>query len=221
MALREAKIATAPWVNAPGQWEEGALRWNFYDLNMMGDVAVSPWHDEPFEPMVELEYGEEYPSNMTSMKVTVTDNNGVGLKNFRCSLFHGLDLQGLVGVAYTDENGEAIIEINDNLMAYAHMQLIVTGCDAWPQTITLGLIGTEENPMSNVSLYPNPNKGQFTLNLPEEDCEITVFNSLGQEVYHSTAQGRTVLNFESLTNGVYFVNVKAESAVRTLKFVKE
>ena len=221
MALREAKIATAPWVNAPGQWEEGALRWNFYDLNMMGDVAVSPWHDEPFEPWVELEYGDEYTSNMTSMKVTITDNNGSGRKNFRCALFHGLDLQGLVGVAYTDENGEAIIEINDNLMAYAHMQLIVTGCDAWPQTITLGLIGTEENTMSNVSLYPNPNKGQFTLNLPEEDCEITVYNSLGQEVYHSTAQGRTVLNFESLTNGVYFVNVKAESAVKALKFVKE
>ena len=221
MALRKAKIQTAPWVTAPGQWEEGALRWNFYDLNMLGDVACSPWHDEPFTPYVELEYGEEYFPGMTSMDVTVTDNNGVGLKNFRCALFHGLDQLGLVGVAYTDENGMATIEISDNLMAYAHMQLIVTGCDAWPQTITMELVSTNENAMSNVNLYPNPNKGQFSLSLPEEDCDITVFNSLGQEVLHSTAKGLTTLSIDNLSDGVYFVNVKSESIVRTLKFVRE
>ena len=221
MALREGKIETAPWVTAPGQWEEGALRWNFYDLNMMGDVAVSPWHDEPFEPRVETEYGEDYFPGMTSMNVTVTDNNGAGLKNFRCALFHGLDLQGLVGMAYTDEEGVATIEFDDNLGAYAHMQLVITGCDAWPQTFTLELNGTDENAMSNVNIYPNPNKGQFSINLPEESCEITVFNSLGQEVHRSTAQGRTDLNLESLNDGIYFVTVKSESVVRTLKFVKK
>jgi hypothetical protein len=221
MAMREGKIQTAPWVTAPGQWEEGALRWNFYDLNMMGDVAVSPWHDEPFEPWVETEYSDEYFPGMTSMNVTVTDNNGAGLKNFRCALFHGLDLQGLVGMAYTDEDGKATIEFDDNLGAYAHMQLIVTGCDAWPQTITLELAATEENAMSNVNIYPNPNKGKFIISLPEEDCEITVFNSLGQKVHHSHAQGRTDLNLESLTNGVYFVHVKSATVIKTMKFVKE
>ena len=221
MALREGKIQTAPWVNAPGQWEEGALRWNFYDLNMMGDVAVSPWHDEPFEPTVD--YPVIYDSQMSSMEVKVTSSNlnGEGLKNFRCALYHGLDLQGLVGVAYTDEDGMATIEFNDNLGHYAHMQLIVTGCDAWPQKITLELADTDENMMSNVSLYPNPNKGQFSINLPEEDCEISIANSLGQEVHYSHAQGHTDLNLEGLTNGIYFVTVKSASAVGTLKFVKE
>ena len=221
MALREGKIQTAPWVNAPGQWEEGALRWNFYDLNMMGDVAVSPWHDEPFTPVVDgLEW---YDEQMTSMEVKVTssDLNGTGLKNFRCALYHGLDLQGLVGVAYTDEDGMATIEFEDYLGHYAHMQLVVTGCDAWPQTITMDLADTEENLMSNVSLYPNPNKGQFSINLPNEDCEISIANSLGQEVHHSIANSRTDLNLEGLTNGIYFVTVKSASAIGTLKFVKE
>ena len=220
MALREGKIATAPWVTAPGQWEEGALRWNFYDLNMLGDVAVSPWHDEPFTPDVDCEYGDEFVPGITSLNVQVA-YNGNGLKNFRCALFHGLDMQGLVGVAYTDENGMATIEFDDNVGAYAHMQLVITGCDARPQTITLVQVGTDENVMSEVSLYPNPNKGQFSLSLPEEDCDIDVFNSLGQEVHHSTANGPTTLSLENLSNGVYFVNVKSESIVRTLKFVKE
>ena len=115
----------------------------------------------------------------------------------------------------------ATIEFDDNLGHYAHMQLIVTGCDAWPQKITLELADTDENMMTNLSLYPNPNKGQFSLNLPEEDCEISIANSLGQEVHYSHAQGHTDLNLEGLTNGIYFVTVKSTSAVGTLKFVKE
>ena len=169
---------------------------------------------------MDCEYGDEFVPGITSLNVQVT-YNGNGLKNFRCALFHGLDMQGLVGVAYTDENGMATIEFDDNVGAYAHMQLVITGCDARPQTITLVQVGTDENVMSNVSLYPNPNKGQFTLNLPEERCDITVINNLGQEVLHSHAQGRADLNLEHLTNGIYFVTVKSATTARTMKFVKE
>ncbi len=130
MALREGKIETAPWVNAPGQWEEGALRWNFYDLNMMGDVAVSPWHDEPFTPNVN--YMTELLVGLTSADVTVTNANGEGLKNFRCAFFHGDDM---VGVGYTDEDGNATIEFADPIDFVDEMSLIVTGCDAWPQIL--------------------------------------------------------------------------------------
>ena len=217
MALRESKIQTAPWVNAPGQWEEGALRWNFYDLNMMGDVACSPWHDEPFAPIVDCPY--EVIEGQTSMEVKVTNDDGEGLNNFRCALFNGEDMLGL---GYTGEDGLAIVEIDDPLDYVAELSLIVTGCDAWPQTITMGLEATDENMMSNVALYPNPNHGQFSISLPEEDCEIVVFNSIGQQVcQQSNAKGMTTLNLEGLNSGLYFVTVKSASAVRTLKFVKE
>ena len=130
MALREGKIATAPWVNAPGQWEEGALRWNFYDLNMMGDVAVSPWHDEPFTTYVN--HASELLVGSTSTDVTVTNANGVVLKNFRCALFHGEDL---IGVGYTDEDGNVTIEFAEPIDFVGEMSLVITGCDAWPQSL--------------------------------------------------------------------------------------
>ena len=217
MALRESKIATAPWVNAPGQWEEGALRWNFYDLNMMGDVACSPWHDEPFTPKVDYSL-PVVTETVTTLNVNVTNDNGEGQKNFRCSLFDG---EELLGVAYTDESGLAIIEFGEPVELANGMNLIVTGCDAWPQNISLDLTATAENTMVDVTLYPNPNKGQFTLSLPEEECDITICNSLGQVVHHTTAKGFTTLRLDNLSNGVYFVNVKSESIVRTLKFVRE
>lgn len=216
MALREGKIMTAPWVNAPGQWEEGALRWNFYDLNMMGDVAVSPWHDEPFTPNVD--YPTEILESMTSMEVKVTNENSEGMKNFRCALFDG---EELLGVAYTDELGNATIVVDESVVISDGMKLIVTGCDAWPQTLTLDLTSTTENKTNNLNIYPNPNHGQFNLNLPEEDCDIVIYNSLGQKVFNRQAKGLTNLNLESLNNGVYFVTVKSEKAVGTLKFVKE
>ena len=216
MALRESKIATAPWVNAPGQWEEGALRWNFYDLNMMGDVAVSAWHDEPFTPKVN--YGSPAAGRISSLPIVVTNDNNEGLKNFRCTLFDGEDM---LGVAYTDESGNAIIGFDEPVELADGMTLIVTGCDAWPQSIVFDITAAHENPMSNVAIYPNPNKGQFSINLPEEDCDITVVNSLGQTVHHTNARGLATLNVESLSNGVYFVTVKSENAVATMKMVKE
>ena len=130
LALTEAKCQTAPWVTAPGQWEEGALRWNFYDLNVMGDVAVSPWHDEPFTP--EVLYQGQLLVGTANTTVTVTDNNGNGLLNFRCSFFHEGEL---IGFGTTNENGEAEIEFAPAIDFVGEVSLIVTGCDAWPQTL--------------------------------------------------------------------------------------
>ncbi len=216
MALREGKIQTAPWVNAPGQWEEGALRWNFYDLNMMGDVACSPWHDEPFTP--EVQYPVEIVEGMTEMEVQVVDANGEGLKNFRCALFHDGEM---IGLGYTDETGMAVVAINDPMDYVAELKLIVTGCDAWPQTFSMNLEATEENTLHNLAIYPNPNMGRFTINLPEADCDIVVFNCLGQQVFSQQAKGMTQMDLERLESGMYFVTVKSEKAVCTLKFVKE
>ena len=130
LALTEGKCMTAPWVNAPGQWEENALRWNFYDLNIMGDVAACAWHDEPFTP--EVDYANQILVGLESTEVNVFDANGNGLKNFRCSYFHG---EQMLGTAQTDENGHATIEFFEPIDFVDEITLVVTGCNAWPQTL--------------------------------------------------------------------------------------
>ena len=85
-----------------------------------------------------------------------------------------------------------------------------------------GSVGLDEDSENMLSVCPNPSHGQVSINLPEENCEIVVFNSLGQQVYQqSNAKGMTTLNLEELNDGVYFVTMKSEKVVSTLKFVKE
>ena len=84
-----------------------------------------------------------------------------------------------------------------------------------------GNVGMDEKDENRLSLYPNPNQGQTSISLPEEECDIVMFNSLGQQVYSQQAKGLTTLNLEGLDSGLYFVTVKSANVVSTLKFVKE
>ena len=69
-----SKVLTAPWVTAPGQWEEGALRWCFYACNIFGDPAMEIWTDEPLVGVPEANRTSSihlYP-NPAKEKVTLT-----------------------------------------------------------------------------------------------------------------------------------------------------
>ncbi|MBR4391254.1 MAG: T9SS type A sorting domain-containing protein [Bacteroidales bacterium] len=131
-AISEGKTMTAPWVNAPGQWEEGALRWNFYDMNVLGDGAVNVWLDEPFNATVD--YPNQVVLGTQSIEVTVTDDNGVGQKNFRCVLYMDDDV---VAMGVTDDNGVAEIAFEGGLSAVGTLKMKVTGVNAWPQEVEL------------------------------------------------------------------------------------
>ncbi len=135
MHLSEGKCQTAPFVNAPGQWEEGALRWNFYDLNVLGDVAVRPWLDEPFDAVIE--YNEQIFIGAQSTEVVVKNQNGVGQKGFCCSFV--IDDER-IGYAVTDENGIAEIEFEGGITNVGEMKLYVTGLNAYPQTLEVAVV---------------------------------------------------------------------------------
>lgn len=127
--LSESKCATAPWVTAPGQWEEGALRWNFYDIHVLGDGACSPWLGEPFEATVDCQ--SEVVVGTQTISVTVTNPEVVGQKNFRCILLNGDETLAL---GYTDENGAVELEIEGGINNVGTMLMKVTGVNAYPQT---------------------------------------------------------------------------------------
>ncbi|MDT8394550.1 MAG: C25 family cysteine peptidase [Bacteroidales bacterium] len=120
-AFVECKIQTAPWVNAPGQHEEGALRWNFYDINILGDPTLQVWTDEPFTPTAL--YTSPLQLGDTVVNVSVY-NNGVLTEGMVCVLIkdgviHGLDT--------TNASGQASIIIDPPITSTGTAELVISG----------------------------------------------------------------------------------------------
>ena len=136
-AFVEMKIMTAPYVTTPWGDDDGAMRWNIYDINILGDVAVCPWLDEPFRP--EVSYASALPLGTTSTPVTIT-KRGEAQSNFRCSIFHNGEL---LAFGMTDDDGMADITFAEALDVADTLQLVITGPNAYPQTINI--VGIDYN----------------------------------------------------------------------------
>lgn len=77
---------------------------------------------------------------------------------------------------------------------------------------------------STVALFPNPNKGKFSLDFSKETnvTSINVMDALGKTVFSETnIQRGTFTIDENFTSGVYFVHVVSSSSQTTLKMIVE
>ena len=133
-AFMESKIQTSPWVTAPGQWEEGALRWNFYDINVLGDPALSVWTDEPIT--IQVSYQNSIPMGVSSTSVTVT-SGGSPMENFACAIIKDGVLHG---VGYTDASGNAQINFDPVFTTVGDAELIVSGYNCLPATYAVSIV---------------------------------------------------------------------------------
>lgn len=76
-----------------------------------------------------------------------------------------------------------------------------------------------ENNSINVSIYPNPNAGEFTVELSQE-TSVNIVNGIGQVVYSKMLNGDNKINLSNQPAGIYFVQLKQGNATKTLKVVK-
>ena len=87
---------------------------------------------------------------------------------------------------------------------------------------------TQNNP--EISLYPNPTSGNFTLSirnfspaLAGSNWDLRIIDVLGQEVYSQPIinQESTIINLPQISNGVYFYQLTNSKESFRGKFVKE
>ena len=79
-----------------------------------------------------------------------------------------------------------------------------------------------------LSIYPNPNKGVFNLdliNVQDGKYTISVDNLLGQEVYSETRNvintSTNIVNLSNLTKGVYMINIENNDTSINRKIIIE
>jgi hypothetical protein len=133
------------------------------------------------------------------------------------------------GLAYQwidcDDNYEAIsgenfqfffAEVNGN---YA-VEITQNGCKDTSDCITVSNVGINKKSFANnILVYPNPTKGEISIDLVKVNTELTIriSNVLGQTIHSSTIEGKehTELNIEG-GKGVYFVELSNDQGERSL-----
>ncbi len=115
-----SRIKTAPWVTAPGQWEEGALRWCFYDCNVIGDAALRIWTDEPLN--ITATYQNALPVGVPSISISISGNGPV--EGLVCAFIK----DGVTyGKAETDATGQAQITFDQTITELGEATIFVSG----------------------------------------------------------------------------------------------
>jgi hypothetical protein len=74
-----------------------------------------------------------------------------------------------------------------------------------------------------ISVYPNPTKGEFTVDLSESvNGTAVLYDALGREVLREIVSGSAVVfHIEHLSSGIYTLKLTVGNAVKTLKVVRE
>jgi hypothetical protein len=72
---------------------------------------------------------------------------------------------------------------------------------------------------SQIKLYPNPNNGEFQLDLATETADVAVYNTIGKEVLHKNVSDNEVINLGSVEAGIYMVVITSGNNVSTQKVV--
>jgi len=92
-----------------------------------------------------------------------------------------------------------------------------------------GFVRSVNNDMT-MQVYPNPNKGNFTLEINSssnklEYYNIEVYSVMGQLIFTDNieVQNKAIkaMQFDNLSNGVYFIHLRNDNNVLTTKFVIE
>jgi len=133
-AHMNSKVYTAPWVNAPGQHEEGALRWCFYCCNVLGDPVMPIWTDEPIPFQILCADSIFIGQNQFQVAVSSigTSTQGLVCTLMKEGVFHG---KGIV-----DASGTTTITVDPIFTQVGNAQIIVTGYNALKTEKDLAII---------------------------------------------------------------------------------
>ncbi len=83
-------------------------------------------------------------------------------------------------------------------------------------------LSTKESILEGFTVFPNPVKDFLTIQAPQGEYTATIYNIQGQRVSETTAHiGNTQLDYSTYANGIYFVKIVSNNALKTIKVIKQ
>jgi len=204
-AHKISKTATAPWVTAPGQHEEGALRWCFYDCNVLGDAGLSIWSYEPVVPdggIVEIEQ-----TSTTYDFYVSTDNQD--LEGATCVMLaetdEGLEIRA---EAISDADGVAHFDF-DGALQNMNCEIWVSGKNIVPVKYEVDVLSNIENSdLIDIAIYPIPAKQKLFVDFDSRYSGTVNLVDISGRIVKSfvlKSENKLSINVADLANGIYFL----------------
>jgi hypothetical protein len=104
---------------------------------------------------------------------------------------------------------------------YAVRVINASGCTSESDVFNYVNIGTGEAVLKAVSIYPNPTTGMATIELPEADALIRVYDGIGRLVLEGQSSDTTFLvDLTRFASGVYRVSVQWQDGTETTSLIK-
>ena len=128
------------------------------------------------------------------------------------------------GVELANQEGTTFIDnVEDGVYTYSIIATDGNGrySSAAYVTVSVGVVGVEENSLESLSIYPNPVSNTLTINGGNAEYSYMMFNGMGQMVANGSAYGTEKISVEGLLKGVYFLRLTSGTQVRVEKVVVE
>jgi hypothetical protein len=223
-AHARSKDETVPFLDLPDEWEPGAVRWCFYESNLLGDSALDAWTDTP-QPIA-ASYAPSIDRNDTLFSVDAGAPGAVACLS-RDGAWYGR------GVA--DETGNVAVARSRALPdSLTWLELCVTAHNGLVLRDTIEVVETAEIAASVPAVrleqnFPNPFNPSTVIRffLPRDgDVELAVFDASGRLV-ERLAGGRMGRGLHSIAwapagrtaSGVYFYSLSYQGVTLVRKAI--
>ena len=222
-AHARSKDETAAFLDLPGEWEPGAVRWCFYESNLLGDPALDSWTDTP--ESLETVHASVIGRNQTVFGVD-TGIPGAVACLYRNGLCYGrgsADATGHVDVVRSRAFPDSVTWFELDVRAHNHY--------VRRDTIQIGEPTSTAGPMAVATLEqnaPNPFNPSTVIRFSlarDGEADLRVYDSGGREVARlargHVSKGRHAVRWapSELASGVYFYVLKTREAAITRKAV--
>lgn len=97
------------------------------------------------------------------------------------------------------------------------------GCTYNTQVIVATTVAINENNDLGVSIYPNPNNGEFTISTTENNASINIYSTDGKMIINNlrVTEVNQLINLGDIESGIYFVKVTNDNNQKTIRLIIE
>ncbi|MFA4947326.1 MAG: C25 family cysteine peptidase [Candidatus Krumholzibacteriia bacterium] len=223
-ANQRSKDETVPFLDLPGEWEPGAVRWCFYGLNLLGDPALDGWTDTPESLAV------SHPAGIDRYAAGIEIETGLAgamASLYRDGVCYGrgtADAIGHIDLVRFMTFPDSISSIELNVLAhnrYARRDTLVIMETTSVQALTPSHATLEQN-------APNPFNPSTVIRFSlarDGEIDLRVYDAAGRAVA-TLARGRATKGAHAVTwrpdglsSGIYFYALRTQEATITRKAV--